>query len=207
MLREENTRLGKDRKEKALATFVVVCYYSKMTLENFYARLKRYKRAKYLIPEFDLAHGATTESTILLLLESPGPQVRKTGKISLSNHDSSASNLRKQLEEAKAPLKEILLWNIVPWIPATGSGFLTPNAKEIQKSREYNCLLFDVFPNLSTVVFLGRKSQREIPFYSGHTDFRLLAAHHPSAQAMTVRGRWDENVAVFKRLASPVRRT
>lgn len=178
-----------------------------MTLEDFYAHLKSHKKSDFSIPEFDFTYGATTESTILFLLESPGPQVRETGKISLCNRDKSALNLREQLKEARAPFKEILLWNIVPWISAKGSGFLTPGAEEIHEARKYNCLLFEVFPKLTTIVFLGRKSQREIPFYSGHTDFRLLAAHHPSAQAMTVRQRWDENVAVFKRLAFPVSQT
>ena len=81
--------------------------------------------------------------------------------------------------------------------------FLTPNAQQIEEAREYNLLLFKVFSKLSTIVFIGRKSQREILFYSGHTPHRLLAAHHPAAQSMTVSQCWIENVAVFKRLNAP----
>jgi hypothetical protein len=171
-----------------------------MTLEDFYLLLESRKGDHYLIPRFDFAHGATTDSTILFLLESPGPKVRVSGLISLFNNDSSASNLRRQLEEAGSPLPDILLWNIVPWMERAGSGFKTPTALEIAEAREYNLLLFDVFPKLTTIVFIGRKSQREIPFYSGHTSHRLLAAHHPGAQAMSVKQRRIENVAVFRRL-------
>lgn len=142
------------------------------------------------------------ESKILFLLESPGPKVRETRLISLSNNDASASNLREQLREAEAPIKEILFWNIVPWIPATGTGFLTPNSKEIIKARKYNLMLLDVFSYLETIVFLGRKAQQEIIYYSGSTYLRLLAAWHPGGQSMTTKERWAENVSVFKRLRS-----
>lgn len=172
-----------------------------MEIEEFYAYLEDKKGTGYLIPRFDFSHGASVNSSILFLLESPGPQVRKSRLISLFNKDQSAANLRNQLAEAEAPLEEILLWNVVPWISANGSSFDTPSSSEIAEARPYNIMLFDVFENLSTIVFVGRSAQKEIPFYSGHASLRLLAAHHPSAQAMCrVPQREIENVAVFGRL-------
>ncbi len=171
-----------------------------MTKKAFYSRLRKHKGDQYLIPYFDFPHGASLNSKVLFLLESPGPQVRKTKRISLKNDDLSAGNLKKQLTKSGADPKDIVLWNIVPWIRKNTSGFSTPTAAEIKEARDFTLLLFKVFRKITTIVFLGRKSQREMPFYSGHTTHRLLAAHHPGAQAMSQPDRWAENVAVFKRL-------
>ncbi len=171
-----------------------------MTLEKFYSELQKHKGDQYLIPHFDFSHGASLNSKVLFLLESPGPQVRETGDIALTNNDQTARNLAKQLEESRAHLKDIVLWNIVPWILRNGVGFAAPTAAEIKEARPFTLLLFEVFPNITTIVFLGRRSQREIPFYSGHSSCRLLAAHHPSPQGMAQPDRWAENVAVFERL-------
>jgi|SRR5882672_3060993 len=171
-----------------------------MKLEEFYAHLENTKGPRWIIPRIDFAHGASLKSSVLFLLESPGPQVRTTRLISLNNNDPSASNLKKQLLEARVPLREVVLWNVVPWIAANGRGFETPTSAQITEAREQNLLLFNVFRSLATIVFVGKKAQREFVFYSGHTDSRLLASHHPSAQAMTVRQRWKENVEVFKRI-------
>jgi len=171
-----------------------------MTENEFYAQLEKHKGDQYLIPHFDFSHGAGLDSKVLFLLESPGPQVRKTGLISLRNNDLSARHLNEQLTKSRADLRDIVLWNIVPWILKNGTGFATPTADEIKDARQFTRKLFEVFQKITTIVFLGRKSQREMPFYSGHTTYRLLAAHHPGAQAMAQPGRWEENVAVFKRL-------
>jgi hypothetical protein len=171
-----------------------------MSLDNYCADLESKKRGEYLIPRFDTYYGASTNATALIFLESPGPKVRETKVISLNNKDPTASNLEKQLGEAKVPLKNILLWNIVPWIRRNGAGFDVPSSQDMEKAREYHQQLFGILPRLNTLVFVGRKAQSEMVFYSGATKYRLLAAFHPSAQAMAVKPRWEENVAVFKRL-------
>ena len=136
----------------------------------------------------------------MLFLEAPGPQVRLTKTISLTNDDPSAKNLRAQLNEAEVELKDIMLWNIVPWIRKTGVGFDVPSMQDIVRARKFHQQLFNTLPLLRTVVFVGKKAQRDMVFYSGCGNYRLLAAHHPSAQAMVIRTRWDDNVAVFRRI-------
>ncbi len=73
-----------------------------MTENEFYAQLEKHKGDKYLIPHFDFSHGANMNSKVLFLLESPGPQVRNTGLISLENDDLSAGNLKRQLTQSCA---------------------------------------------------------------------------------------------------------
>jgi uracil-DNA glycosylase len=170
----------------------------KMSLDNYCVGLQSKEGKEYFIPHF--ASGASTNATTLLFLEAPGPQVRETKVISLGNEDPTASNLKKQMEEANVPLNNILLWNIVPWIRRNGAGFDVPSSIDMKKAREYHLQLFNILPRLHTLVFVGRKAQSEMVFYSGATKFRLLAAFHPSAQAMVDKPRWEENVAVFKRL-------
>jgi uracil-DNA glycosylase len=169
---------------------------------NLEADLKLRKGFEYFIPHFE--SGASTNATALFFLEAPGPQVRKTEKISLGNNDLSASNLKSQLEEAKVPLENILLWNIVPWIRREGVGFDKPTSQDIKDAREYHKKLFEILPQLHTLIFVGRKAQSEMVYYSGHTKYRLLAAFHPSAQSMAVKPRWKDNVDVFKRLNETV---
>jgi hypothetical protein len=70
----------------------------------------------------------------------------------------------------------------------------------MEEAREYHQQLFKILPRLHTLVFVGRKAQSEMVYFSGHTNYKLLAAYHPSAQAMAVRSRWNDNVAVFERL-------
>jgi uracil-DNA glycosylase len=171
-----------------------------MSLDIYCADLESKKGGEYLIPRFDLQFGASSNSTTLFFLEAPGPQVRQTHIISLENNDPSARNLEKQLREAKVSLDNVLLWNIVPWIRKNGDGFDVPTSQDMEEAREYHQQLFYILPRLHTLVFVGRKAQSEMVFYSGATKYRLLAAFHPSAQAMAVKPRWEENVAVFKRL-------
>jgi uracil-DNA glycosylase len=177
-----------------------------MSLDNYCTDLEKRMGSEYFIPHFDIQSGASTNATALFFLEAPGPQVRKTKMISLGNNDPSARNLKSQLEEANVPLANILLWNIVPWIRREGVGFDKPMSQDIKDAREYHKKLFDILPRLHTLVFVGRKAQSEMVYYSGHTTYRLLAAFHPSAQAMAdkSKSRWKDNVDVFKRLNETV---
>jgi uracil-DNA glycosylase len=171
-----------------------------MMLDEYYAYLASMKGPEFLIPHFDSFFGEPTSATTLLFLESPGPQVRDTRLISLNNDDPTARNLKDQLDKAKVSLENVLLWNIVPWIRKEEKGFDVPVKKDIVEARDYHIQLFKILPQLRALVFLGKRAQSDIVYYSGHTNYRLLAAHHPSAQAMSVATRRDENITVFRQL-------
>jgi hypothetical protein len=148
-----------------------------MTENEFYTELQNHKGDQYLIPHFDFSHGSGLNSRVLFLLESPGPQVRNTGLISLKNNDLSARYLNEQLAESHADLKDIVLWNIVPWIMKKGTGFATPSGAEIKEARKFTFCFLRYFEKLRQLFFLaGNRKEKcrfiqgtRATFYSPHT--------------------------------------
>ena len=171
-----------------------------MSLNKFYTYVEKKKGEGFLIPKLDDRYGNPSSAKILFFLESPGPQVRVSRKISLDNPDQSAKNLRSQLVDASAPLQDIALWNIVPWLRKRGAGFDKPSLATIKEAREYHQHLFKLLPQLTTLVFVGCYARADIVYYCSNTNYRILAAHHPASRAMAVRGRREQNIAVFKKL-------
>ena len=53
---------------------------------------------------------------MLLLLETPGPAVTRTGFVSRDSATGTAANLFRFLAEAGIPRADTLIWNVVPWV-------------------------------------------------------------------------------------------
>jgi len=173
-----------------------------MTLNEYRAQIKQEMGSEYLVPNFDLSDGASSQSRFLFMLEAPGPKVLNTELISLNNPDPTARNLKKQLSESDVDLSEVVLWNTVPWINRSQVGVPRIRETDIIRASKFFPLLPKVFQNLEAIVFLGDVAVKQLVHYCIQLPkVRFCMAHHPSAMAMAGRpDRWDRNVSVFTSL-------
>lgn len=154
------------------------------------------------IPMFD--PGCTGPIHTLILLESPGPRTIDTAMVSLHNPDPTARNLKDLVRLAfdEADLKNILVWNAVPWLLSADERL---SADHLRAAKPTHTDLIQVLgPHLRHVVFMGEKAHQLIPHYSSrigcHT--RIIAGHHPGSRSQRTPFRAEENRAVFQSLGT-----
>lgn len=156
--------------------------------EPHMADLKRYvvavrKRLKnslssdeIFVPHFDPSD-AGTRARCLFLLESPGPQTRKTGFVSRDNPDATAENWSRLCDRAKLGRQSTVMWNAYPWF-LQDSRF---SAEDKQIAHKEIPRLLKNFPDLQVVVFVGKRAEifwNEFHQHGPHLAF--LRCPHPS---------------------------
>lgn len=133
------------------------------------------------MPDPDPADGGT-RARLLLLLETPGPTIARTGFVSRDNPTGTASNLFRFLREAAISRAETLIWNTVPWvIHAEGALNRTPRRSEQRLAEPYLAPLLGILPHLAVVVLAGRiaGAARE-PLRRLRPCLPIIAIPHPS---------------------------
>jgi hypothetical protein len=157
------------------------------------------------VPLFDPASGGV-ESTVLLLLESPGPASAGTnsgsGLISLDNNDQTAANGFTAMAEAELARKHCINWNVVPWYLSNR----TPTREEIHSALPYLTQLLALLPDLRAVVLLGAKAQEGWRLAAHDRPLAVFPAPHPSPLAIN-RNRqvqWPRLVEAFRQAARVV---
>lgn len=151
------------------------------------------------VPGFDPDNG-NEQAHYLFLLEAPGPKAVQTGKVSLTNPDPTASNLRQQLYRAGIGAEAIAVWNVVPWYLGNQQRKRIRGATsgDIQAGLKYTSLVVAAMPRLKCIVLVGAAARKAHVYLSQVTTVRILSCHHPSAQALNANPAADEeNVAVF----------
>ncbi|MCJ2020076.1 uracil-DNA glycosylase [Methylobacterium sp. E-065] len=94
---------------------------------------------------------------MLLLLETPGPAVLRTGFVTRDSANGTAANLFRFLAEAGLSRADTLIWNAVPWlIHAKGALNRAPRRAEVVAAAPYLAPLLDLLPNLAVAVLAGR---------------------------------------------------
>lgn len=154
------------------------------------------------VPGFDPLNG-NEQAKFLFLLEAPGPQALKTGKISFDNPDPSARNFKQQLEEAGVQRGEIAVWNIVPWYLGSPdhASIRAATGEDVRRGMAYLPPLLAALPRLEAIVLVGSAARKAHVFLSTITRARILTCHHTSARAQQGNARAAiENVAVFRML-------
>lgn len=113
------------------------------------------------VPGFDPLNG-NEQAKFLFLLEAPGPQALKTGKISFDNPDPSARNFKRQLEEAGVQRGEIAVWNIVPWYLGTPdhASIRAATGEDVRRGVAYLPPLLAALPRLEAIVLVGSRAKR-----------------------------------------------
>ena len=131
-------------------------------------------------PDFDPADGGEA-ARMLLLLETPGPAIWRTGFVSMDNPTGTSANLRRFLAEAGVPRSQIAIWNTVPWVIHTGGPNRAPRMAEIRAGLAVLPGLLPLLPELRCVVLAGRIAAMAGPVIEAvRRDLVRIAVPHPS---------------------------
>ncbi len=133
------------------------------------------------VPDPDPLDGGA-EARLLLLLETPGPRIRRTGFVSRDNPAETSANLFRFLREAGIARGDTLIWNAVPWvIHARGAPNRAPKAAEIAAGLGWLAPLLAFLPRLAVVVLAGRAAATAEPVLRlAHPTLPILRMPHPS---------------------------
>lgn len=108
------------------------------------------------VPDPDPLDGGVG-ARLLLLLETPGPAIVRTGLVSRDNPTGTAANLFRFLDEAGIARTDTLIWNAIPWvIHAEGARNRSPRRSEIRAAGSALAPLLALLPDLAVVVLAGR---------------------------------------------------
>ena len=131
-------------------------------------------------PDFDPAD-AGPAARVLLLLETPGPAIGRTGFVSMDNPTGTSANLRRFLRQAGLDRSQLAIWNTVPWVIHTGGPNRTPKPAEIRGGLEVLPGLLPHLPGLRCVVLAGRVAGLAAPvLQSLRPDLAVVQVPHPS---------------------------
>jgi len=119
---------------------------------------------------------------MLLLLETPGPAVLRTGFVTRDSANGTAANLFRFLKDAGIPRADTLIWNAVPWlIHEEGALNRTPRRAELAAAAPYLAPLLDLLPHLTVAVLAGRYAGSVAPAIEAlRPGLPLIAIPHPS---------------------------
>lgn len=133
------------------------------------------------VPDPDPLDGGVA-ARLLLLLETPGPAIFRTGFVSRDNATGTAANLFRFLAEAGIARADTLIWNAVPWvIHAPGALNRAPRRSEAAAAEPYLPPLLALLPRLAVVVPAGRFAQAAAaPLSTLRPDLPVVPIPHPS---------------------------
>lgn len=133
------------------------------------------------VPDPDPLDGGV-DARLLLLLETPGPSIGRTGFVSRDNATGTAANLFRFLAEAGIARRDTLIWNAVPWvIHAPGALNRAPRRSEAAAAAPYFAPLLLLLPRLAVVVPAGRFAQAAaMPLSALRPDLPVVPIPHPS---------------------------
>lgn len=148
-------------------------------LRDLARRISRERAAP--VPDPDPLDGGVA-ARVLILLETPGPAIAKTGMVSRDNPTGTAANLFTFLREAGLARRDSLIWNAVPWvIHAVGALNRPPRRSELRAAEPYLPLLLDCLPALAVIVLAGRVAgEARIPLERLRPELPVIGIPHPS---------------------------
>lgn len=133
------------------------------------------------VPDADPAD-AGAAARCLLLLETPGPAIVRTGFVSADNPTPTAANLRRFLHAAGLPRDALLIWNAIPFvIHAAGARNRAPRMAELRAGLALLHDLPERLPALRVGVLAGRTAEAAAPVLrAARPGLVLLTMPHPS---------------------------
>lgn len=144
------------------------------------------------------------EARFLLLLETPGPSIGRTGLVSRDNVTGTAANLWRFLEAARIPRADTLIWNVVPYvIHVPGAPNRAPKPAEAANGIRYLAPLLDRLPKLAVVALSGRFAHLARPEVERlRPGLLLVEMPHPSPTYVntspSIRARIDEALGTVR---------
>ncbi len=129
-----------------------------------------------LVPNFSPLYGGS-DASVLFILEAPGPQVISSRVICTDNPDQTARKMSELLEPF--PRKDVLIWNIVPWINCENGKKKNPNKAQIEAGALHLNNLISQMPRLRALVLVGKsawKAKKLLMF----PENKIFETWHPS---------------------------
>ena len=118
---------------------------------------------------------------LLLVLETPGTSIGKTGFVSADNPTGTAANLRRFLAAAGIHRQDIAIWNAVPFVIHTGGPNRAPRMGEIRRGLELLPPLLSLLPKLRCIVLSGRVAgMAESAMRAAAPELAVIQIPHPS---------------------------
>jgi uracil-DNA glycosylase len=119
---------------------------------------------------------------MLLLLETPGPAVLRTGFVTRDSANGTAANLFRFLAAAGIARADTLIWNAVPWlIHEAGALNRAPRRAEVAAAGPYLAPLLALLPRLAVAVLAGRFAGQAAPALAAHRPgLPVIRVPHPS---------------------------
>ncbi len=131
-------------------------------------------------PDFDPADGGGA-ARLLVLLETPGTAIGKTGFVSADNPTGTAGNLRRFFAQAGLHRQDIVIWNTVPFVIHTGGPNRAPRVAEIRRGLALVPALLPLLPNLCCAVLSGRIAAMAEPLIrTARPEVGVIRVPHPS---------------------------
>ena len=131
-------------------------------------------------PDFDPADGGAG-ARVLVLLETPGTTIGRTGFVSADNPTGTAANLRRFFAQAGLLRQDVALWNAVPFVIHTGGPNRAPRTPEIRRGLALLPDLLPLLPRLRCVVLSGRVAGSAEPSIAAdRPDLLVIRVPHPS---------------------------
>lgn len=133
------------------------------------------------VPGFDPRSGGD-RSTVLVLMESPGPATIAQGINAISSEDNlgpTATAFRAARIESGLAREQYLRWNVVPWALRR-----SPTVSDLEEARPALGQLLDVLTEIRAIVTFGSPALTGVMRHFTLTDdariVPVLAAPHPS---------------------------
>jgi len=133
------------------------------------------------VPYFDPLDGGE-HAEVLILLERPTRKGAHPRVVSRDNRSPTQKNLKRFLNASGVDRKTTVLWNLVPWLPATGTSRNRPTSKaEIREGLDHLPELLQAVPNLRIAVLAGKIAGMAEPVIAeARPDVTSLHMPHPS---------------------------
>lgn len=128
------------------------------------------------VPGFDPLDGGA-DARMLLLLETPGAGASGDGWVSQDNATPTGANLRRFLGEAGIARRDIVIWNVVPWIVHEGGRNRPLRRGEIRDGLTLLAPLLARLPELVVAVLAGAPARAAAA---------VIAAEKPGVAVLTM---------------------
>ena len=125
--------------------------------------------------------GGGVSARALILLQSPARHEVRPRFVSQDNPGPAQRNLKQFLGEAKLQRRDIVLWNLIPWLPQAGVPVRKPRRADIREGIAALTAVLALLPNLQVVVFAGGIAQAAMATVAQCLpSVTLLRMPHPS---------------------------
>ena len=143
------------------------------------AYVARLRGVHGLVPDADPADGGVA-ARLLLLLETPGPGIGRSGIVSADNPTGTGRNLRRFFAESGIARSDRVIWNAIPWVIHQDRN-RAPRQSEIRAGLALLPGFLALLPGLRVAVLAGRAAGLAAPVvHAACPGLPVLHMPHPS---------------------------